>query len=275
MKIDAWFYDRGGCLLRIHFGTRIGYADLHPWPQFGDAALDDQIRFLSMGRSTRLIDKSLWLAEIDAEGRRQHRNLLTGIFLPTSHKLLTDVGDFAAAYDLGFRHFKIKLGANLREETAALANLKDVRLRLDFNGRLHLAEFSSWWADLSSEVRERIEVVEDAYSDAGAGPCPSLCYSDWIFNPEWHGRVFKPARDFSEEEYQEHRFRRVMFTHSLDHPLGQAGAVWEAARFYKKYPHLRQPGGFSPVDGLRLKPEPGTGFGFDEQLSSASWQRVR
>jgi hypothetical protein len=88
--------------------------------------------------------------------------------------------------------------------------------------------------------------------------------------------------------YQLHRYRKVMFTHSLNHPLGQVAALWEAARFYKKYPALIQAGGFAKVNspafkpfnavwnwqGSQPKPAPGLGFGFDQQLEALKWERL-
>lgn len=257
-----------GLLLRVIFDVGFeGFSDLHPWPQLGDWPLERQIEGLVNGRWSPTVQKSLMFASVDAKARRQNRNLLMGLDWP------------------GTRETKIKM-----TETTDLSQYASrSRLRLDFNGAWSRAEIENWWMKLPIVIRQKIDVIEDPYDEEGKCTIPTeILYSDWIDNPHWGGKIFKPARDFSIYEQSKRRFKKVMFTHSLDHPLGQASAIWEAATFYKRYPRLKQAGGFGVVKGSafhefeqvwsrssdRLKPTPGLGFGFDSQLRALTWERL-
>lgn len=267
-----------GMLLRVSFGVwNEGYADLQPWPEYGDQSLDEQIHGLQSACLSPLVKKCLLFAGHDAKARRANRNLLHGLDLPSTHAL---IDSSSSASD--FRYWKIKM----MPETDLSKIPAGVRLRLDFNGRLTYAEFLKWWKSLSSATQAIIDVIEDPYS-TGEAHVDTRLYSDWIENSSWPGKVLKPSRDFSRQEYQRRRYKSVMFTHSLNHPLGQVAAIWEAARFYKKYPQLKQAGGFDRVrssafkpfndiwkrQGPKLKPAPGLGFGFDSLLGDLRWER--
>ena len=56
---------RRGALLRVDGG----FADVHPWPELGDANLDDQLALLARGETTPLTRASLQFASIDAAAR--------------------------------------------------------------------------------------------------------------------------------------------------------------------------------------------------------------
>lgn len=287
MRIDGSRYEHepmpgkkiSGMLFRFTFGVwNVGYADLQPWPEFGDKPLEEHVRGLLVGEFTQLVRKTLWFAGHDAKARRQNRNLLHGLNLPSTHRLfnLNDAGE-------GFRYWKIKMWPKLDLPKIP----SNVRVRLDFNGHLSHEEFTKWWRSLSSEVQNSIDAIEDPYSTEDLHSDRRF-YSDWVENPSWPGKVMKPSRDFSRHLYRQHRYQHIMFTHSLNHPLGQVAALWEAARFYKRYPQLMQPGGFSKVhspafktfndawdwEGSQPKPAPGLGFGFDEQLEDLKWERL-
>ena len=46
---------RHGALIR----TESGFADVHPWPELGDAPLDEQLRLLARGADNQLIARAL------------------------------------------------------------------------------------------------------------------------------------------------------------------------------------------------------------------------
>jgi hypothetical protein len=200
-----------------------------------------------------------------------------------SHALVDPIDLEAAqlAWEHGYRCFKIKISPTLRTDPEILERLPDARLRLDLNGEWTAGEFFSWWHSLHNSVRERVDLIEDPFS--GPGETLPIFYGDRISNPDWPGVVFKPARCQSFLIYRQTRPAKVVFTHGLDHPLGQAAALWEAARFYRRYPSLRRVCGFSelslegfdwPTHGPRRQPPPGTGFGFDEALAACAWERL-
>jgi len=284
---------RRGALLKVQWQSHlVGYSDLHPWPEFGEAPLDSHLESFSNGDPTPLAEISLEYSYLDAQFRRRRRNAFLGLVLPKSHLLVHDAdrlpdGAKEKWSAEGYSHLKIKLGARLKDETKALEKLarsQVFKLRLDFNGKLTVEEFTAWWSSLSSEVRQAIDFVEDPIAEGDlkiAGPWAD----DWYRLRGATVRIIKPAREELEEIGS---YRRVVFTHSLDHPLGLATAVWSAAQYYKHHPEKTEVCGlsapnayelnaFSKVwscEGPRMKPTPGTGFGFDDLLESIRWERI-
>ena len=56
---------RRGALIRVDGG----FADVHPWPELGDAPLDEQLALLARGETTPLTRASLHWARVDADAR--------------------------------------------------------------------------------------------------------------------------------------------------------------------------------------------------------------
>jgi hypothetical protein len=81
----------------------------------------------------------------------------------------------------------------------------------------------------------------------------------------------------------------IVVTHSMDHPLGQAVALWTAQRLRQHHGDLVRQGGLQAAglyqpdefsaqiktNGPFTTPSPGTGFGFDDLLSRLPWQPLR
>jgi O-succinylbenzoate synthase len=284
---------RKGALLKVEWALgRWGYSDLHPWPEFGEPALADHLVAFAEGRVTSLVERSLAFNRVDHAYRAVQRNAFLGLILPRSHKLVLDIlnltGDQLREWrEMGFSHVKVKIGKRLEEETDALADLvrsSDCLWRLDLNGRLSVAEFTDWWSSLDSEVKSRVDFVEDPVAQ-GRLNLQGPWADDWKPQECARIRVLKPAR---ESLVDLDVYRRVIFTHSLDHPMGQAAALWTAANFYSLRPKLTEACGLAGVDayekdefsrlwfceGPRLKPTMGIGFGFNVVLEELPWERV-
>ena len=56
-----------GALIKVNDG--IGC--LHPWPEFGDAPIDQQLKILCDGGTSKVIERALYMAEVDGEARRR------------------------------------------------------------------------------------------------------------------------------------------------------------------------------------------------------------
>src|SRR5262245_36435950 len=117
---------RKGALLKVEWALgQIGYSDLHPWPEFGEAPLDAHLEQLSSMKFSRLAEVSLEFNYIDREFRLMKRNAFLGLIIPRSHKLVVDIGA-VRGQDLnhwekeGYSHVKVKMGRDLVAETAAL-----------------------------------------------------------------------------------------------------------------------------------------------------------
>jgi O-succinylbenzoate synthase len=284
---------RIGALVKVEWALhQTGYSDLHPWPEFGERPLDVHIDSLAKVDFTKLAEISMEFNYIDREFRIHKRNAFLGMIMPRSHRLVHEVeklepmtlNKWAAA---GVSHIKVKMGVDLKSETEAFTQLAmstSILWRLDFNGRLSGADFTKWWKDLDSSVRARIDFIEDPLKDEQLkqmGPWAD----DWFKQKHAKVKVVKPAREAAEELVA---YDRVVFTHGLDHSIGQACACWSAADYYGQHPkktevcglaapEIYEPDDFSRAwscEGPRMKPTPGTGFGFDELLEKLKWERI-
>ncbi len=70
-----------GALVRVDEG--IGC--LHPWPEFGDAPIIEQLQMLRNGGTSRVIERALCMAAVDGAARRRGMNLFEGLEIPPSH----------------------------------------------------------------------------------------------------------------------------------------------------------------------------------------------
>lgn len=251
---------REGALLRVDDG----FADVHPWPDLGDAPLDEQLALLARGETTALTRASLRCAALDGDARRRGVSLFDGLTIPLSHWPGNDPPP-------EFDTVKLKRVVEVPPH---------VRIRIDFNARLTAEEFLRVAESLP---RERIDFVED--------PCP---YDEQVWR-ELRARtglrlaldrfpgvadvlVHKPAL---QTEWPLHN--DVVVTSYMDHALGQFFAAYVAAT-HAGNPRcglmthvLYEPDAFFARiqrDGARLLPPAGTGLGFDDLLECLPWTSI-
>jgi O-succinylbenzoate synthase len=252
---------REGALLRVGDG----FADVHPWPELGDAPLDEQLARLARGETTPLTARSLYFARVDAEARADGRSLFEGLTIPRSHWPGPD-----PPFD--FDTVKLKDIDQIPPK---------VRLRIDFNGRLRPEEFIYMAEALP---RERVDFVED--------PCPydgptwsalrqstglRLALDRGVAEEGVDVLVVKPAV----QEWPE-TAKEIVVTSYMDHPVGQLCATYVAAihdvGVCGLFTHvLYEPNEFIErvhADGARLLPPKGTGIGFDDLLEALPWKRL-
>jgi O-succinylbenzoate synthase len=252
---------RHGALLRVGDG----FADVHPWPELGDATLDEQLSRLARGETTPLTRASLEFAAIDAAARRQSRNLFDGLAIPRSHWPGADPPP-------GFDTVKLK----------SIERIPDrLRLRIDFNATLTPDEFVRIAATLP---RERIDFIED--------PCPydATVWSNLrtktglrlALDRKATGEivadvmVIKPAFETIPQTDKE-----IVVTSYMDHPIGQLCAAYAAAKagitstcglvthvLFESSPFIER----MQIEDARLVPPDGTGWGFDDLLEKLPWK---
>lgn len=256
---------RRGALLRIDDG----FADVHPWPELGDAPLDEQLARLARGETTALTSQSLHFAAVDAEARCEGRSLFEGLTIPESHWPAA-AGDAPPAFDT----IKVKMPST--DDLPATG-----RLRLDFNATVNAAEFLKIAATLA---KERIDFVED--------PCP---YDPGVWRElkQQTGLRLALDRQIAEEAVDvlviKPAIQPLITHHSslitsyMDHPIGQLHAAAVAARTATNprcglVTHvLFEPNAFSErlaLDGARLIPPGGSGVGFDDLLDALPWESL-
>ncbi|HEX2833451.1 MAG TPA: hypothetical protein VHW00_10570 [Thermoanaerobaculia bacterium] len=258
---------REGALLRADDG----FADLHPWPELGDAPLDQQLALLARGETTPLTRASLHLAGLDGDARRRGVSLFEGLTIPSSH---WPGNDPHPAFDT----IKIKGVMDVPDH---------VRVRIDFNATLTPQEFLRIAETLP---KERIDFIED--------PCPydetvwqelemrsglTLAYdhppaANANRQPATRVLIHKPA---IHEHWPVHQ--NIVVTSYMDHAIGQFGAAYIAATHETNarcglFTHvLYEPDAFLErisADGARLLPPNGTGIGFDDLLEQLSWTSI-
>jgi O-succinylbenzoate synthase len=296
---------RQGALLRIEFDDEtIGYADLHPWEEFGHAPLADHLASLRTDQPTPLANLALRHARTDAAARRAGLSLFDGLLEVRSHALFTDWTSaprsaFEQCAAEGYTAAKLKIGRNSQREAEALNVLADLplRWRLDANAS---AETESFLATLTIAARANIEFLEDPmpYNSSvwsGLAEREKIPLAlDWELPatpPPWPGAqvlVIKPASQdaFPLALTAAHAGMQIVVTHSMDHPLGQSVALWTAMRLRQRHGDVVLDGGLQAAElyapdkfsnqiryrGPQTIPPQGTGFGFDEQLAAVEWK---
>jgi len=254
---------RYGALIR----TESGFADVHPWPELGDATIEEQLTRLARNETTPLTAASLRLAQADSEARERGVSLFAGLTIPESH---WSGDDPPHSFDTA----KVKDASKLPDR---------VRLRIDFNATLTAEEFEAIAKRLP---RDRIDFVED--------PCPYDAKT-WKALRDRTGLRLALDRSFAEDgvdvvvvkpAIQEvpQTAKEIVVTSYMDHPVGQLGAAYVAANhatssrcglvthvLYDRNEFSEQ----LELDGMRLVPPRGTGVGFDDVLERLPWRRLR
>jgi o-succinylbenzoate synthase len=290
---------RAGALLRVGRG----YADLHPWPELGDARLEAHLDSIRDGLPSPLAARSLRCAEVDGEARGADYSMFRELTIPPSHFPLGPIDrviDLPILSAAGYDRLKIKLGADPRVDSTRLLERAeailalDFRLRLDFNSSYGLAEMDEFLGALTPAILSRIEFLEDPTpADSGLWrrlrsrwEIPIAADREKPAADSWDVAVIKPAWEGdSVIEAAIAAKKPIVVTSAMDHPLGQMWAAWNAATLWRDHPQAVLPcgllshdtyetNGFSEVirvEGSRLLPVGGTGLGFDEQLENLDW----
>jgi O-succinylbenzoate synthase len=300
---------RRGALIKVEFDQGdTGYADLHPWEEFGHPPLKTHLTSLTSERPTHLASLALRHARTDAAARRAGLSLFEGLPEVRSHALFTDWttaprATFEQCAGEGYTAAKLKIGRDPKGEAKALNHLADLRLRwrLDANASLTTGDepIEVFHTTLLPSIRRNIEFLEDPFPyDASAW----LAFTerervplaiDWELPsspPPWPGAQILVIKPSSQDAFPlalaaAHAGIELVVTHSMDHPLGQSVALWTAMRLRQRHGELLRDGGLQAVGlyapnqfseqiqtcGPQTIPPPGTGFGFDELLAKLPW----
>ena len=285
---------------RDHEGALIRHGEgcgcLHPWPELGDASLEEQLRALARGQFdfSPLSLGAMECARFDGEARREGRSLFAAP-VPESHWLVREGDDPGFAKSDGFTLAKIKGTRDLKKvgEDIDRWSGAGLRIRLDFNECLPKGGFLEFWKELGDERRRQIEVVEDpeVWNEEGwmglrEADIPIAVDRDHTSRLRLGDvLVYKPAH-FG---FACNRETRFYVTSYMDHAIGQA---WAAA-----FASIASQGGLNDkllpcgllthrcfetdafferlrCDGPRLRPPGGTGLGFDDLLEALPWKRL-
>lgn len=255
-----------GALLKVNDG--IGC--LHPWPEFGDAPVNEQLDLLRDGGSSKVIERALHMAAVDGEARRRGVSLFAGVEIPPCHYSWDSHQDAETqrqrVMEEGWQAVKTKGWGNVPEVLQYLEALcsstfqyrdlhsdstsesrateRAVKLRIDFNSCLTEAEFVEFLTGLSAPVRAMLDFVEDPF------PYDAL---RWSTVQEQYGirlaldkqlrganvgfdvAVLKPGRrEWREMVADLPTSVRVVMTSAMDHAIGQSFAAYEAAMAWRE-----------------------------------------
>lgn len=237
-------YRRQGCLLKIEYANgRVGYSDLHPWPELGDPILSELLKFIGNKETHPLLLAAYAAAQWDSKVRSGMSPQLRQLLIPQSHYLLPqplEVSDkiFEELKRQGYSHVKLKMGCNLELEGEWLQALSSdttraFKWRLDFNQSFQTnLEFANWCEKLPEDFLRQVDFFEDPVATPFVA---SKVFWDVSFltcqlAPEAQV-VIKPSRCEVENVMKYHPSRKI-FTHAMGHPLGQIYDMLRAAETY-------------------------------------------
>lgn len=312
LHLDQPHKFRNGTLLRIEFDSEgVGYSDLCPYPQFGDAPLSVELQNIVRGQPSVLAQRSIIHAKRDASARRRKKSLYNEMRIK-NHFFISEFMNFdfkriPVLQGQRFTEFKVKIGSDLILETEMLKELfdrtaPDVKIRVDFNSRISRQKFSAWLERNQSWLLPKIDFIEDPFSyDPVEWKMLQEKYKidfalDLAADPLANGAqganviVIKPATQdplkiveaFGDQE------KRFVLTHYMDFPIGQMSAYVDAQELAaeSKYQigvcglqHHDVYEGFTFQDmicndGPFIVPPAGYGIGFDEILERQDWTQL-
>jgi len=267
-----------------------GFACLQPWPELGDAPLDEQLSLLRRGRSSPLIARTFACLSADAAARRANHSLFLNLSIPKSHATVTHDADFPALAAAGFSSVKLKASPDdpSLPDKLARASAAGLSIRIDAN---NTGTIPAWlalapWAHAIDFLEDPLPWDPASWSQLKQLTAFRLALDRLPDNSSatsgFDVRVLKPALD--NPAAWTLRPEPVVFTSYMDHPVGQAWAAAEAARWPLPQldaglltHHLFEPDAFLEAihsNGPQLLAPPGTGLGFDLLLANLPWQRL-
>lgn len=281
-----------GTLLALDFKSLgRGYSDFLPWPGFGEKPLSVQLQDIKKGIFSQRFLISRHNAFLDAKARAERKNLFFGLRIPDSHFLISDLSlfkerDWVLLKDFSFVKVKLK-PSQIKEQVKRIhffsQKFKNLKWRLDLNGQ----DWSLWKSHLGF-LKSKIDFVEDPLWTKISKEKKALFAQDWSSSSYSQIKIVKPSRDFIEKLTSHKNFslwKRIVFTHSLDHPLGQNISAFWAGTFYKRFPRFFETGALKGPLPLSLKAYTkqislgktfsapgGFGFGFSKALEEENWE---
>lgn len=256
---------RNGCLLKVEFtDSSIGHSDLHPWPEKQEPPLHIHLQALKNKNFTNLCTRAIYIAQHEA--KFCNINLLSGLKIPLSHYLILDIETFnniEAVLNKGFRVFKVKLKHPLKSQTKKLITLiKElsflVKWRIDFSPNLTQSEWEQWTQEFLPQINsEHLDFIEIPieYKESLGKINKKYCLAVDVWGKQntlpIPVIISKSSRKTTAELLKtksQKLFHRVVFTHSLSHPMDQLASAYFATQFYKIYPQLTEVCGLVQTD---------------------------
>ena len=298
---------REGALLKWEFTDGlIGHADLHPWPEKGEQPLKFHLEKLRTQEWTNLTLRAKETARWEALARAKKCSLLSGLKIPLSHYLIYDIDLvtpelIGQLVNQGFDTFKVKLKIPLKEQSQKWTNLVNIfnskiKWRVDFQNNMTIHQWNEWKKEfLPFKILQQVDFVEAPFHyneriwiQNNSIPLALDVWSKKSQSLPVKALIWKPARKSQKQllkNWSSNLCKRVIFTHSLAHPIDQLATAFYASHFYKTHPRafetcaLTQIGIYEKHDfslnnkGPALIYPQGPGYGFDELLNKLPWKK--
>ncbi|MCB0412926.1 MAG: hypothetical protein KDD50_01250 [Bdellovibrionales bacterium] len=182
---------RAGFLIKVDFGSDvIGFSDVHPWEEFGDESIEDQLAILKKYKAgeaplSKVLKRSLHFAQIDGQARKDRVSLIGDkVGEITNNYLVTELSSWSANQTLrvvrdGFKIMKVKMGSDLQGDTALLKAFvtllkkgtsntyigysSALKIRLDFNSLISSDDFIEWFGGVKEWLYPNLDYIEDPF----------------------------------------------------------------------------------------------------------------
>lgn len=277
-----------GVLLKIILNSgEQGYSSFYPLPLLKDDCLDYHLQFLKHKVATPLLEHSLSIAQKDAKARSQKINLLQDLIPIKNHNLVLDIFSLKNLDELSSSIIKIKMGEDLNAETKKLKDVirntkKTFKLRLDFNHKLSSSLWKEWEKQNQAFI-PIIDFIEDPFIGCSRYTSRFPLAFDFEQTHFYPIRIVKPSRlalDSLLKNVSRGEVKRVIFTHSLNHPLEARWSRVAANQFYKVHSSKQEACGLDYNFSLFEKNEftgahsEGIGLGYNQVLENLKWIRL-
>lgn len=287
-----------------------GVGCLHPWPEFGDPPIDEQLEILQSGGSSKVIERALRMAALDGAARQAGISLFPeGLEIPPCHyswdQNQPSEPQMTRVLEEGWGAIKTKGWANAGEvlrwldSFASRAGEAPLKLRVDFNSCLEPRKFRNLMEWMNPRTRERLDFVEDPfpYDPDQWAETEERFQVRLALDKQLRGAargfsvaVLKPGRrEWREMLEGVPEQVRVVMTSAMDHAIGQSFAAYEAAIAWQQVgaqmdlcglatDHLFARDAFferiSASGGQLFVDRQGTGLGFDDVLKTLPWVKL-
>ncbi len=260
-----------GSLIKCEYeNKKIGYADFHNGENFLNDSLFDLKKYFNNIKGPQW-EQSLYMAQLMSKVvSTKDKSKLTKV---KSHYLIQNINKFKPLDLLklevkGYSRFKVKMGIKLKSETNLLKALiqksaHNTLFRLDFNASIEKKEFMIWLEKNKDSILNKVEFIEDPISFA-----PGIWQHierkfdvnlalDQAEDPIRVDSqdlptviVLKPAVQNVKAIIDKHKACEVrfVFTHYMDHPVGQLGANFLAQTYKNQLGELMLDGGLMGFD---------------------------
>lgn len=305
--------ERQGVLLKVEWPDGlVGYADLHPWTELGDASWEEQLAGLRKGQVSVMLEQSIWMARKDAQLRQGGKNAFEGLATIKNNYIVSDIGIetedlIARLKSEGFETVKIKVGRDLQKEAEFISLLgRDgaFKLRLDFNAMGTWQTYERFMSRIDKVALQRVQYVEDPFPFEAQAWTEAKRFAPLAIDNEaskvdlkkLKGKPFdvvvlKPAKMDVNSTVQNCIIHdlKIAVTSYMDHPVGVIHALAVASELKKAHPQrildagcmtikLFQMDAYSAevvISGPFLKRPAGRGIGFDALLTKEPWTQLK